>query len=108
MDLDFISGNFLYEELPRDKEYLAKYFDGPVEKRFLVYYLTFSSLHTKKEDFLTFYENFVNHTGHACSTRWVRKLVKRLATIEEELQAASKSFDLDKVGLIKSGNFKAL
>jgi hypothetical protein len=106
MDLDFISGDFLYEDLPRERQYLAKYFVGPVERRFLVYYITFNKLYQKKEDFLTFYNNFISHTGHCCSTRWVRQLLARIVNIEEALDKASKDFDLSLVGMIKAGHYK--
>lgn len=107
-DLEFVSGNFFYDELPRSKEYLNAYFKTVLEKRILLYYLTFPNLYRRDEEFLTFYRNFSDHTGYVCSTRWVRKLIKRIRYLEDTLLMASKSFDLDTVSKIKSGNFDVM
>ena len=106
LDFNFISGDFLYEDLPKNREYLNKYFVNNAEKRFVNYYLIFSKLYRRDEDFVTFYKNFIDHTGNLYSDRWVRKLIQRIIILEETLEKAVKSFDLDTVALIKSGNFK--
>ncbi len=102
MDLDFIAGNYLHGDLPPGKEYLLHYFKGDAEKAFLSYYFLFSRLYTEGQ-FITFYNNFCDHTGACCSTRWVRKLLVRVSKIEEALNQADKGFDLARVGEIKSG-----
>jgi hypothetical protein len=102
MDLDFIAGKFLYGELPAGKEYLLNYFKGEAEKAFLSYYFLFSRLYTEGQ-FILFYNNYCDHTGVCCSTRWVRKLLVRLSKIEQALETASKAADLVRVGEIKSG-----
>jgi hypothetical protein len=103
MDLDFIAGNFLYGDLPPGKEYLGFYFNkGEAERAFVSYYFSFSELYTKGQ-FKIFYDNFCDHTGISCTTMWIRKLLSRIKKIEEELERASKEFDLARVGEIKSG-----
>lgn len=102
-DLIFISGDFLYGDLPQGKEYLSHYFQGEVEKIFLSYFF-FSSHVYKKDSFIDFYENFCDHSGRMCSTRWVRKLLNRINRIESDLNEANKVFDFAKIGEIKSGN----
>ena len=101
-DLDFLAGNFLYGDLPPGKEYLLNYFKTGSEKSFLSYYFLFSHFY-KKGQFLEFYNNFCDHTGVCCSTRWVRKLLVRLNKAETALAEADKNFDPVRVGEIKSG-----
>lgn len=101
-DLDFIAGEFLHGDLPQDKNYLSHYFDGEVERIFLSYYFLSPHVYTK-DPFKKFYDRFCDHTGTMCSTRWVRKLLRRLTDIEIALNQASKGFDLTRVGEIKSG-----
>jgi len=103
MDLDFVAGNFLHGDLPPGKEYLLHYFRGEAEKAFLSYYFLFSQLYVEGQ-FITFYNNFCDHTGICCSTRWVRKLLVRVVKIEAALVVADKSFDPVRVGEIKSGS----
>lgn len=104
MDLDFVAGKFLYGDLPPGKEYLLQYFEGNAQKAFLSYYFLFSRLYTEGQ-FQTFYMNFCDHTGVCCTTRWIRKLLVRLRKIEEALDQADKSADLNRVGEIKSGRY---
>lgn len=101
-DLSFIAGEFLLGDLPQDKEYLAHYFSGEVEHVFLSYYFMSPHVYTK-DPFKKFYDRFFDHTGMNCSTRWVRKLLRRIIDIETALSQASKDFDVTRVGEIKSG-----
>lgn len=102
MDLEFLAGDFLYGDLPAGKEYLGFYFEGGVERAFLSYVSVFPHNYTK-DSFKSFYDRFRDHTGVVCTTRWVRKLLRRLINIEKALEEASKNFDLERVGQIKSG-----
>jgi hypothetical protein len=102
MDLDFVAGNFIYGDLPKDKEYLSHYFNTDVERAFLSYFFTFPSLY-RDTQFRVFYHSFCDHTGYFYSTRWVRKLLVRLNKIEKALMEAEKNFDLSRVGEIKGG-----
>jgi hypothetical protein len=101
-DFAFIAGDFLFGDLPQGKEYLAHYFKGEVETVFLSYIFMSPHVYTK-DPFKQFYGRFCDHTGKMCSTRWIRKLLKRLNDIETTLEHASKNFDLSLVGAIKSG-----
>jgi hypothetical protein len=92
----------MYGDIPPGKEYLSYYFDGEVERAFLSYIFIFPHVYMK-DSFKTFYDRFIEHTGLVCTDRWIRKLMRRLTDIENALQEASKSFDLDRVGRIKSG-----
>lgn len=102
-DLIFLAGDFLYGDLPPEKDYLRYYFKGAAERAFISYYFLFPSLYQRGKDFLPFYVNFSDHTGICCSDRWIRKLLVRLLKIEETLAKAEKDFDITLVGNIKSG-----
>jgi hypothetical protein len=101
-DMEFIAGDFLHGDLPSDKDYLGHYFKGEIERAFLSYYFTFPDLY-KEGDFMPFYNGFCEHTGHSCSTRWVRKLLVKLTLVQKELKDAERNFNLIRVGEIKSG-----
>jgi hypothetical protein len=102
-DLVFLAGDFLYGDLPQEKEYLQYYFKGMAEKAFVSYYFLFPKLYKRGKDFVSFYVNFSDHTGICCSDRWVSKLLVRLLKIEEALAKAEKEFDIVLIGNIKSG-----
>lgn len=102
MDMEFIAGNFLYGDLPPEKEYLQYYFKGKAEKAFISYYFLFPSVYVEG-CFKPFYINFCDHTGMCCSTRWVRRLLTRVKKIEKELAKAESEFDIELIGDIKSG-----
>ena len=65
-DLDFLSGWFFEYEVPKDKQYLLKYFTTDLQRAFLRYYLVFGNSW-----------NFVDHTGHYCSRRLLWKFQAR-------------------------------
>jgi len=94
-DLDFISGKFFDYTLPKELRYLQKYFKSEVQMQFLRYYILFG--HTTR---------FVDHTGHAVSRRWLKKLKVKFISITESHQQAKKDFDLTKVAKIESGKYK--
>jgi hypothetical protein len=103
-DLHFVAGKFLDGELPADKDFLRHYYQTDLEQKFLSYYLLLGENYTT-EGFLWFYNNFCDHTGWCCSTRWVRKLLSRYKIITKALAEAYEKTDLDTIACIKSGNF---
>jgi|LakMenE18May11ns_1017448.scaffolds.fasta_scaffold9686901_3 hypothetical protein len=97
-DLNFISGNFLDYEIPKDKKYLLKYFKNDLQLAFLRYYLVFG---TRK--------NFTDHTGHKCAESLQKKLEKRCQNLIELYDKSKSSFTeegLKVMQLIESGKFK--
>lgn len=101
-DLDFIAGNYLYGDLPFEKDYLRHYFTSELERLFVGYHILFGSIY-EKEGFLRYYNLFQNHTGYLCSTRWLRVLLRRYKDIEKELEEAYRKTDLDMISRIKIG-----
>lgn len=104
IDNNFISGDFLFGDLPPNKDYFQYYFKGDAEKAFVSYYYFFPEMFADKL-LVTSYNNFCDHTGICCSIRWVGKLLTRIHRIEQTLDKAEKDFDINLIGDIKSGNY---
>lgn len=95
MDLLFISGDFFEQPVPREKEYLLKYFRSRLQRQFVRYYLLFRSP-----------RNFTDHTGLKVLPLWLRKLRKKLNILESALARAKADFDFELVAKIESGVYK--
>lgn len=95
LELFFISGKFLEINLPKEKEYLFKYFRTPLQQSLIQYYLIFGSL-TK----------FIDHTGYACNPWWIRDLKRKLKRLEEAHTKAKQEMDLEKLTKIEVGKYK--
>ena len=94
-DLLFISGTFEDFEIPRDKRYLHKYFDTPVQDAFLKYYFAFGN-----------YDNFVDHTGHRARKHWLVILDNRLKKFQNLHKEAKANMDMTTLALIESGEYR--
>jgi hypothetical protein len=101
-DLHFVAGNFLFGDIPPDKEFLRFYYTSELERLFLSYHLLLGDLYAQ-EGFLAYYNLFRDHTGCLCSTRWLRKLLRRFRDIEEALAEAYRKPDLPMISRIKVG-----
>lgn len=95
MDLLFISGDFFEQPVPRDKEYLLKYFETKIQRQFVRYCLLFRSP-----------KNFTDHTGLRVQPLWLRKLKKKLLALEEAHATAKKAFDTETVAKLESGKYR--
>lgn len=105
LDLKLISGEFLYDELPPDKEYLRKYFSGEIQNRFLVYYINFKDL-TKTHCVRHFCHFFVDHTGVFSPEQWIYRLVKKVIHLEGVVAEAECNLDLEMLSEVKLGMYK--
>lgn len=94
-DRNFISGNFLDDNLPQDKVWLSKYFKSEFQRRFLIYILTFNGYHY-----------FRRHTGIKCSVRYLKMLKKKYKKLEDAHKKAKEDFDLDTLAKIEMGKYK--
>ena len=92
-DLIFISGNFNID-LPKEKKYLLKYFDTPIQEAWLLYLNSFGDA-----------KNFVDHTGVYCAPTYFYNLNQKLIKIEEKHKEAKSSVDLTTLAKIESGKF---
>jgi len=96
-DAVFLAGLFFDFDVPREKQFLFKYFRTPLEQQFVRYYLCFGEI-----------ENFVDHTGYFCQKRWVRLLKKRIDKILRTHEIYKNSFALDKLRELEEGRLKKL
>jgi len=94
-DLIFLSGNFDEIEIPKEKNYLFKYFRKDIQQAFIKYFFAFDS-----------FDNFVDHTGFYCQTRWLRILHKKLINLEFLHKEAKNNIDLETLLKIESGKYK--
>jgi len=97
-ELEFISGRIFDPELPKERQYLWKYFRTHVQRVFIKYYLTFGS-----------YTRFTDHTGHYCSKRWMRHLKRKLQRIlkaHEKAREAALTGNFEILARIESGKHK--
>jgi hypothetical protein len=96
-DLDFISGKFFDQEIPKKQRYLLKYFKTDLQQAFLRYYLTCGK-----------HSNFVDHTGFWCSERMLWQLRARYHRLVNTYEEAKKSLTeegMEMVHRIESGKF---
>ena len=100
-DLKFLAGVFFEEELPKDRQFLFRYFRTELEKQFLRYYYCFEE-----------YGQFTDHTGYYCQQRWLRILEKRLKKLVNAFVKAKQDADngmeegFKSLGQIQRGRYK--
>lgn len=92
MDAYFISGDFFDQPVPREKEYLLKYFDTKIQRQFVRYFLLFRSA-----------RNFTDHTGLFVQPIWLRRLRRKLTALEDLHRKAKADFNTALVAMIESG-----
>lgn len=104
-DLQLIAGKFLkYFDFPKEKEYLLKYFEKEIQKKFLAYYLTVGGY--ENGELLNFYNNFTDHTGIYCSDRYILTLLGRIKQLEKATEKVQKDQDIESIFKIKMGKIK--
>jgi hypothetical protein len=85
--------------LPKEKQYLLKYFpfyrNGDERQKYFLFYLyEFGS-----------YKRFTEHTGYTCNLRWRASLKKKYITLVEAHDKAKKEMDLDTLAQIETGKY---
>lgn len=94
-EVEFLAGVFFNLEIPREKNYIFKYFRSPLEKQFVRYYLCFEEI-----------EYFTPHTGYRCQLRWLKELKKRFDYITQYHRTCKFNMDLDLLKKIEDGKCK--
>ena len=94
-DLKLISLQLETVELPKEKKYLFKYFNTPLQIAFLKYFHLFGD-----------YSNFVDHTGLSCQIKWLKSLHSKLQKIEKMHKEARFNMDIETLARIESGKQK--
>lgn len=100
-ELILITGKFK-EDLPKEQQYLKKYFKTEVQLQFVKYYLLFKTDVVSKE----YTQQFINHTGFDVTTRFLTQLKLKLDTLIERKELAKSDFDFETIALIESGKYK--
>lgn len=96
-DLEFISGEFMELDIPKNKRFLLKYFTTELQVAFLRYYLVFGSV-----------RNFVDHTGYYCTEGLLFRFQRRYHKLMKAHEQAKKSFTeegLKMLEVIETGQF---
>lgn len=97
-DLQFISGEFLDYDLPKELKYLGKYFKTRLQRVFLRFYLTFGNL-----------KNFTDHTGFRCSERVLFNLKNKCDKLVNAYHSAKiaglSEESLEAIHKLESGKF---
>lgn len=94
-DLLFLSGCFFDFEVPKDCRYLLHYFATDIRLAFLRYYMVFRET-----------RNFTDHTGVACSRRFVKRMrreYERLTTAYGSAKASLSEDGLHTLQLLERG-----
>lgn len=104
MDLELIAGNFFLDEnLPKEKQWLLKYFATEQQRRFLVYDHFFHRLRDRSPNH--FYVNFIDQTGEYCERRPFQKWQKKLNDLQSLADRAIAETDLELLQTLKSGTY---
>ena len=93
-ELTFLSGQFFDCDLPKEKQYLFRYFKTDLERQFLRYHHCFGQ-----------YERFTDHTGLYCQTRWLHILKRRLDLLVRVHAQAKREMDLELLAQIETGKY---
>ncbi len=95
-NLKMIAGNFL-DELPKDKQYLYKYFVSEIQHAYIKYCHIFGNEVRVKE--------FMSHTGYVITYRYLVYLRKMYGKIEQAHKEAKNNFDFNMINKIENGEF---
>jgi hypothetical protein len=100
-DLKLIGGDL---SVDASSKWLFRYFKTDLSSKFLTYYLTFKEV-KKRVSLRCFCQLFIDHTGCYGSINTFCKFAKKICDLEEALNKAEKSRDLDLLSKIKLGEF---
>jgi len=90
-----IGGRFLDEPIPKEKQYLYRYFTTDVQRLYVRYFLDFGS-----------YVHFVEHTGVYRSRRWCKRMKHRLEVLEKVYEEARATGDFEIISEITMGTWR--
>lgn len=90
----FIGGVFFECDIPKEKQFLLKYFASDLQRQFLRYMLQFGNV-----------VRFVDHTGYYCSDRWLKMLKAKMRKLEAVYDQARENFDLETIANIEMGKY---
>ena len=94
-DCLFLGNNYLFEEIPKEKRFLLKYFKGEIQQKYIRYILFFG------DD-----KNFMDHTGIKCTKIWLKKLENKYKDLVYLHGLVKSSADLETLSKLESGELK--
>lgn len=94
-DVEFIGGKFFETDIPKENQYLFKYYTTDLQVAFLRYWFFFKCS-----------ESFQDYTGFHCTNKHVQSLEARLLEVVAAYESAKKAMDLEQVWKIESGKYK--
>lgn len=94
-ELEFISGRFTLNNLPKEKSYLHHYFKTEMQQAFLRYYFMFKD-----------HKLFSEHTGYQCSANWRYQLAEKIEILENLKQKARKNLDFELITNLETGRYE--
>ena len=94
-EAQFLAGVFFDFEIPKEKNFLFKYFRSPLERQFVKYYLCFGET-----------DCFIDHTGYYCQKRWVKILRDRFDKIITFHNQCRENMELELLEKIENGKCK--
>ncbi len=94
-DLLFIAGDFSEREIPKEVQFLYKYFKTPTQKMFLKYWYSAGTIN-----------GFQTQTGYRCDDVYKRKMLKLMKTILAKHKEAKDKMDIELVWKIENGEYK--
>ena len=97
LELEFISGRFLEDPLPKENAWLLKYFRRDRQEQFLKYYLLFDD-----------YWHFVDRTGYYFCIKNLNILVKKVKALMAAHAKAKSEMNLELLAKIETGKFSWL
>ena len=94
-DLLFIAGDFAEKEIPKECQYLYKYFKTPIQRAFLKYWFCCETI-----------SGFQTQTGYRCDDVYKRKMLKLMNNILAKHKEAKEKMDIELVWKIENGEYK--
>lgn len=94
-DLLFISGSFFEQEIPKDKQFLWKYYTTPTQVAWLRYFFAFGDTRC-----------FSSHSGHPMTKRYNRRMRRRYKHLVALEQDARRNMNFEKLWEVTSGGIK--
>lgn len=94
-ETQFLAGVFFDFEVPKEKNFIFKYFRSPLEQQFVRYYLCFGEI-----------EFFTEHTGHFCQKRWLKILKNRFDEINSLHDKYKADMELELLGKLEKGEYE--
>ena len=93
--MTLIGGRFLDEPIPKEKQYLYRYFTTDVQRLYVRYFFDFNC-----------YLHFVEHTGIYRSRRWLKRMKHRLQAIESAYEQAREDGNFELLTEILTGSWR--